>query len=350
MKRLLNERIAELFPGYFAMVMATGIVSVAASLEGITWFARALLWLNAPVYVVLVALTVARAIWHREPMARDLADHGRSPGFFTTVAGTCMLGTQLLVVQGDTETAELLWLAGAALWLVITYGFFTIVTVKEQKPPIQTGLNGSWLLAVVETQSIAVLGALLAPHQPPGSMRDVVLFVCLCMFFVGCLLYLVLITLILYRFIFFHLTPTEVAPPYWINMGAVAITTVAGASLLSASPLWPALDAMAPLLRGLTVAFWAIATWWIPLLIILGVWRHGYERMRITYDPQYWGLVFPLGMYTTATVRLAEILEIPLLRAAPRYFMLIAAFAWAATLTGLVHRLARGVRSARSAA
>jgi hypothetical protein len=51
--------IAELFPGYFALVMATGIVSIAAKLLGLQPLARLLLWINVPCYVLLSLLLVS---------------------------------------------------------------------------------------------------------------------------------------------------------------------------------------------------------------------------------------------------------------------------------------------------
>ncbi len=341
MKRWLDGRIAELSPSYFALVMATGIVSIAAQLEGNELLSRALLFFNVSAYAWLVVLTVARALRHRARLMADIMDHGRAPGFFTMVAGTSVLGTQLLMVHGGETAPWILWFTAAALWIVITYGFFTVVTIKQDKPPIETGLNGAWLLAVVATQSLAVLGPLLAHRQEPGPARDAVLLLCLSMFFVGCLLYVVLITLILYRFIFFRFTSVQLAPPYWINMGAVAITTVAASSILSAADLSPLLTELVPFLRGLAIAFWAIASWWIPLLVVLGIWRHGHERLRLAYDPQYWGIVFPLGMYTTATVRLAHALELPFLLAIPHVSVFVAIAAWSLTLYGLVRSLFR---------
>ena len=345
MRRFLDERVAGLFPGYFSLCMATGIVSIACWLEGMQRLARALLYLNVAAYALLVVLTIARVALYRERVKADLSDHGRAPGFLTTVAGTCVLGTQLLTIEGDLASSRVFWIAGAVLWAIATYGFFTIVTVKQDKPPIERGLNGSWLLLVVATQSVAVLGPLLAQHEAAGGLREAGLFFCLSMFFVGCLFYMALITLILYRFIFFRFTSVQLAPPYWINMGAVAITTVAGANLVDAAPLSPLLAALAPFLSGLTVAFWAIATWWIPLLLVLGVWRHGVEHLRLEYDPQYWGMVFPLGMYTTATLRLAAVLELPFLLAIPRYFVFVAILAWALTFAGLLYRVLRPARS-----
>ena len=54
--------LAGLSPAYFGMVMATGIVSLAAHLLAWPSIARALFQLNVVVYVVLWLLTVLRAI------------------------------------------------------------------------------------------------------------------------------------------------------------------------------------------------------------------------------------------------------------------------------------------------
>lgn len=81
------------------------------------------------------------------------------------------------------------------------------------------------------------------------------------------------------------------------------------------------------------------------MLVILGVWRHGIRRFPLRYDPLYWGAVFPLGMYTACTWRLAQAIEAPSLAAIPRVFIFIALAAWTLALGGLLARLARGLRS-----
>ena len=330
--------LAEMHPAYFALVMATGIVSLAAQLLGQRAVALALFALNLVFFAVLVVLAVLRVVRHRDRVIADLFHHGRSVGFFTVVAATEVVGSQFLFVAGWRTAALIAWIVGIALWLVLTYTIFTIITVKTNKPSLADGINGAWLLMVVAAQSVAVLGAQLAPGM---SAANGVLFFCLVVWLGGVMLYIWIIALIFYRYSFFPLSPSDLAPPYWINMGAAAISTLAGAMLVAAADRAPVVVMLLPFVRGLTLLWWATATWWIPMLFILGVWRHLYRRFPLAYDPLYWGAVFPLGMYTVCTARLARAVDAPVLVDIARVFVWIAYAAWLAVAVGLAGRLVR---------
>lgn len=344
----LDEGTASLNPAYFALVMATGIVSIAAQLEGLSATAWTLFILNIVFYIVLWFLTLIRLVRNFRNMTADLTSHTRGHGFFTMVAGTCVLGRQFEVIANDPGTAVVLWLIGLSLWCVFMYSFLAAVTVREPKPTLEAGLSGGWLLIVVSTQSIAVTGARIADHF--GSWTQPILFLTLAMYLVGFMLYIPIISLIFYRFLFFGLKPEELAPPYWINMGAMAITTLAGSILILEANHWILIQEILPFLKGLTLLFWATATWWIPLLVVLSVWRHGYRHVRLTYEPSYWGMVFPLGMYTACTFQIAKALDLQFLYTIPRAFVFIALFAWVVTFLGLCLQLIRQLAVPRLAA
>jgi tellurite resistance protein TehA-like permease len=324
--------VAAMHPAYFALVMATGIVSIAAHLTSMPRIGLGLFVLNIACYVGLWALTAVRLARHRDRVVADLLDHGRSVGFFTTVAATCVLGSQFLILGGMWRVGATLWFAGIVLWALVTYGVLTVLTVKSIKPPLAQGINGGWLLPVVAAQSVSVLGTQLAPGF--GAYQEHVLFFSLAMWLGGGMLYIWIISIIFYRYTFFPLLPSELAPPYWINMGAVAISTLAGALLVLAAPVSTLLTSMLPFLKGFALLFWSTATWWIPMLLILGTWRHVYQHFPVRYDALYWGAVFPLGMYTVSTIRLSQALDLPLLNAIAQKFVFVALFAWALVAAG----------------
>jgi tellurite resistance protein TehA-like permease len=342
--RTPDEGIAGLHPAYFALVMATGIVSIASELMEVPVVPKVLFALNLVFYPSLWAVTLVRAVRHRARLVADLSHHGRAVGFFTMVAATSVLGSQFIVIAGWPSAAFWLWVLGIVLYVVLVYSVFTILTVKEQKPPLAEGINGGWLVSVVAAQSVAALGAQLAPStiQP-----DRVLYFCLAMWLGGGMLYLWIIALIFYRYTFFTLAPSDLAPPYWINMGAAAISTLAGTLLIAASGQSPVIAQTLPFIRGLTLMWWATATWWIPMLLVLGAWRHVYRRFPLRYDPLYWGAVFPLGMYTAATVRLSRAVEAPYLMEIPRWFVWVALVAWGAAFLGMLTHTAKGALARR---
>jgi tellurite resistance protein TehA-like permease len=227
-----------------------------------------------------------------------------------------------------------------ALWFVLTYAIFAALTLKEDKPPLDKGINGGWLLAVVATQSLAVLAALLAGRLPQPWRLELNFFA-LSMWLWGGMLYTWMMSLIFYRYTFFRLAPDDLTPPYWINMGAMAISTLAGAQLIANAPDAPFLVALAPFLKGFTVLYWATGTWWIPMLLVLGVWRYVVKRFPVRYNALYWGAVFPLGMYSAATHRMAQVLQLDFLGGIAPVFLVVALAAWAAAFAGLVRQLLR---------
>lgn len=314
--------------------MATGALSIAFQLLQHEALAHVLFALNVVAYGALWALLVLRLVYFRARIVADLIDYARAPGFFTLVAGTCVLGTNIAVVVQLDGLATLLWEIGIVLWIVVMYSFFATVVTRAEKPDLESGINGAWLIAAVATQSVSVLGGMLAPSFAAPAVP---LFFCLIMYLVGCMLYLSIITLIFYRLTFIHLTSATFTPTYWINMGAVAITTLAGTTLISRAPLLPLLNDLLPFLEGFTLFFWAAATWWIPLLLILMVWRHVIMRYPFRYEPQYWAMAFPLAMYTTGTLRLADALRLDFLRTIPHGFVWVAALVWLTVFGGMMH-------------
>ncbi|MBI4537882.1 MAG: tellurite resistance/C4-dicarboxylate transporter family protein [Gemmatimonadetes bacterium] len=342
LRATIEGEVRNLAPAYFGLVMATGIVSIAAHSLEMELVAAGLFWFNLAAYGTLWLVTLWRIARYPRRLFHDLIDHNVGPGFFTVVAGTCILGSQFIVIREDYPAAIALWALGIVLWIPLTYAIFTAFTVKREKPTLAEGINGAWLLAVVATQSVANLSGQLSFHF--GAYKLLTNFFALSMWLWGGMLYIWMISLIFYRYTFFRFEPGDLSPPYWINMGAVAISTLTDSRLILNTPHAPFLKSILPFLEGFTIFFWATATWWIPMLAILAVWRHVYRRYPLTYHPLYWGAVFPLGMYTACTFQLGQAAPLPFLIPVAESFVYVAVSAWVLAFAGLLHTLVTTVR------
>ena len=170
------------------------------------------------------------------------------------------------------------------------------------------------------------------------------LFFCLAMWLGGGMLYVWIISLIFYRYTFFTLSPSDLAPPYWINMGAVAISTLAGTMLVAAAPRSPLLARAAAVREGLHAAVLGDGDLVDPDAGDPGRLASRLRRFPLRYDPLYWGAVFPLGMYTAATFRLAHALDVPLLQWVAPAFAIVALAAWLLAFAGLLRQLLSALR------
>jgi tellurite resistance protein TehA-like permease len=338
-KRSVLSCSKTLYPGYFALVMATGALSICSYFLQFKVLAALLLGAAFLAYSVLSILTVIRLFVYPKKIFIDLADHSRGPGFFTQVAASAILGAAFFVQNLYSAFSDFFWWLGLALWLLVMYSFFIIITVRPKKPTLTEGLNGAWLLAAVATQSMAVLSVLLAGNDA-GELKA---FIGLCFYFLGAILYLSIIPLILYRLTFLKVTVDSLTPPYWINMGAVAITTLAGATLVGhggSAVIQPFLG----FISGLTLLFWVAASWWIPLLLGLTVWRYGVHRYSFQYEPSLWSAVFPLAIYSTATWSLSKQLELVFLQPIAPLFFTLAMLTWLLTNIGFWRMVFRSFR------
>lgn len=332
--------LADMSPAYFALVMATGIVSITAFLMGRDAIAHVLFYLNIVQYSILCLLYGLRAWRYPRRFLGDMVSHRAGPGFFTIVAGTGILASQFLVIAKNTAMGLALWFLTLVLWVGLTYTIFMALIVRRNKPTLDKGIDGSWLLTVVATQAVSVSTGLLAARIEQPYRLELNLMA-LSMWLWGGMLYIWLISLIFYRYAFFRFSPDDLAPPYWINMGAMAISTLSGTQLILNAPHAPFLMSLLPFLKGFTVFYWATGTWWIPMLVLLAIWRYGFAHFPLHYDPLYWGAVFPLGMYAACTWQMDHALEFGFLSPLPRLFFWIAVVVWALTFAGMIRTITR---------
>ncbi|WP_291685549.1 tellurite resistance/C4-dicarboxylate transporter family protein [Bradyrhizobium sp.] len=327
-----DSQIATLYPGCFALVMATGIISNALFFEGQREWSAALFAVNLIAYPWLVLITILRLFRFRQAIRSDLFNPRLVFSFFTIVAGSDVFGVGLHL-RGFTTAALSLWLFALLVWFILIYFSFAVLTFLNTAHQANV-VHGGWLIAIVGTESLVILGTLIAPEV--GDLGRTVFVLIHMLWGVGLGLYGIFIVLFAHRIFFFDVGPDDVTPLLWVVMGAAAITTNAGSTLILTESGLPFLNSMRPFIDGVTLIMWAWATWWIPLLLLFGIWKHGICRVSLTYTPMFWSLVFPLGMYALASLRFSLAADFPPLRAISYSMVWVALAAWVATSAGLV--------------
>jgi tellurite resistance protein TehA-like permease len=334
---IAKTEIKTLSPSYFALVMATGIVSIASELQLHGGISAVLFWINNIAFLVLLTLLALRLVLFYRDIVTDLSSHAKGAGFLTLTAGACILGTSWAQAHNAPTAATFLWIVGMVTWTFLIFFFLGNVILATEKPSPEKGLNGTWFLLVVSTQSLSILVGTLSPHLPFSP--EVTLFFSLFDFLLGVMLYLILVPIVTYRLLFYPMKPEEVHPSYWINMGSAAITTLAGVTLLQNIQSNASFADLSSFVWGTALLFWCIASFWIPLLFIMEIWRYIIKRSPLNYTPAFWSMVFPLGMYSVCTWKLSEVMQPALLGMLAKVFFYVALIAWLLTFVALLFQL-----------
>jgi len=356
----IGNGLEALDPAYFGFVMSTGIVSIAFLELAVPVVARPLAVFNVACYALLLALFVIRTVTFPGRTLADLQDRTRHWGTLTFIVATNTVGVQFLFFFDMVAIAAALWTVAVVLTPPLLYYLFATEVIGASKADVSERIDGAFLLVIVCMQSLAVLGGLLA--EPLVGYGDAVVLLSMSYFGSGYVLYFVVVTVVTYRILDGPIRPDDWTGPYWITMGAAAITTLAGTTLGPRLEAFQGWEPYAPVIVGVTFLAWAIASWWIPLLLVIDVWkfltggpdgdppawvvllpwsRLGFGDRLHTYAPTAWGRVFPMGMYTASTLNLAGIGTFGLLSVIPAYWGWFALMVWALTFVGMSRALGR---------
>ncbi|WP_231740242.1 MULTISPECIES: tellurite resistance/C4-dicarboxylate transporter family protein [unclassified Mycobacterium] len=293
-------------PDAFAFVMATGIVSIAATDHGFVYVSDGLAVVAIVGLVVLMA--AAGVSWRGQPP--DIADPDVTIGMFTFVAACAVIDSRL------TSISAVVWTLGvlaAVAWLVVSALTARNMAARSWKE-LQERARGAWELGSVGTSGLAIVTVALA--RDTGS--HALLMIGAAIWLVAIAVYVLMTALILARAFAARLDPSGFEPDAWILMGAMAIATLAGDHLHRAG-----IDDV----RAMTIATWCVASLWILPLLYFGL-RHIQRAEARRFAAVWWAMVFPLGMYSAASHAMAVETGWPVLSGVSLTFFWIAFAAW----------------------
>jgi tellurite resistance protein TehA-like permease len=316
-------------PDVFAVVMATGIVAIAARDHGYWYIDTGLGLVALAAFAVLGLGFVIRVTTHPSRVVQLTRNPDVALRMFTFSAACIVLGEQ--VRSSPIATGALDGIAAAG-WCVLVP--LTVVDLWSRRTTqLREQAHGAWLLPSVATSGLAGATAQWAANAHATSL--VVVAAALVALAIG--IYLAVASLIVWQALSGPLHPDQIPPDSWILMGALAISALASSGLLAATR---ALDEPPPVVdfgRTLALVVWIAASLWVPVLLYAQMWRSDHLPGTLHYEGVWWSAVFPIGMYSAATSAVGAQLELPQLATVSLVFFWIAFTIFVLVGTGLVH-------------
>lgn len=306
---------ANITPNWFASVMGTGIVAIAAAslplqVPGLRLAATIMWALAGALLIGLLAATVIHWIFfratarghHMNPVMAQF--YGAPPMAMLTVgAGTVLLGTEVIGLDAALAIDTVLWVLGTLLGLAsaiaVPFLMFTRHAVDDDSA------FGGWLMPVVPPMVSAATGSLLLPHVPDGQLRLTMMLACYAMFGMSLIASLIVITLIWGRLARHKLPAATMVPTLWIVLGplgqAITAANLLGAAAVSvvAAPWSTALELFGVVI-GIPLLGFALL--WAALAIAATVRT---ARRILPFSLTWWSFTFPVGTCVTGVSALA---------------------------------------------
>jgi tellurite resistance protein TehA-like permease len=324
----------------FTLVMATGIVSIAAADAGQGWVAGVLRWVAAAALIVLLGLHAARALLHRHVSASEIAHPATVFDAFSLVAALAV--TAVALGPALTNAAlVVVWSCTALLWLAIVAATLGAL-VRHRGFGLVHFASGRWLLGVVSIESIAVLGVATSTATHDAALAGVALVA----WAAGVAVYPAIALTIVMRIHTRGWHALDITPDHWILMGALAICTLAAAGLATSTGTFTSIER-----SGFAVVAWA--TWSCAgalyvLLAVVTVRRLAVSTAARHADIRWWASVFPLGMYSACTFELFRVSTFAAQRDIAAVTFWPALGAWALATMMSLRAITRTVRQAHA--
>ncbi|ORE04253.1 hypothetical protein BCV72DRAFT_251349 [Rhizopus microsporus var. microsporus] len=266
----LVEIVRHFTPSWFSVTMGTGIVAILLQtfpfqFSGLQTIALVLFLFNVVIYSVFTIITVLRYV------------------LFPTIF--------FLMLQHPAQMP-----------------FYFIV---HHTHALET-MNGTWLLPIVPAVVTAASGGLLC-HYLDEQRGLIILIVSYVTMGIGILLALSIIVIYFYRLAVHKLPPKEVIISSLLPLGPLGqgaygmIQLGSGAQKLLGDRYIPGLGNVAYSLGFILALFlWGYGLWYLVVAIFsVGIT----VKHKIPFNMGWWGLTFPLGVYTAATLAIGKVLD-----------------------------------------
>mgnify|MGYP003433600076 FL=1 len=347
--------IRQFTPNWFTVSMGTGVVALIVSefpmLKALTWQLGTGLWyFNILLFVLFSVLYGLRWAFYPHE-AKQIFQHPSMSLFLGTIpmALATILNGFLKYGQpiyGDTavQIAQTLWYADVVLALLVAWAV-PFAMYRHQEHALQQ-MTAVWLLPIVACEVAASSGGLLLGHLAADTHAVAILLGSYVLWGVSVLPAFAILTILMLRLVLHKLPEKELAVSSWLALGPIGTAALALLVLGHQAPMLMAslglaqlgqLFQQAGILASLILLGFGL--WWLGIAVLTTLYH---AKQDLPFNLGWWGLTFPLGVYTLAILTLAQQLNLAFLYAVGYAFAAILMLLWSLVATKTAHGFYQG--------
>lgn len=338
--------IRQFTPNWFTVSMGTGVVALIVSefpmIKALTWQLGTGLWyFNILLFVLFSVLYGLRWAFYPHE-AKQIFQHPSMSLFLGTIpmALATILNGFLKYGQpiyGDTavQIAQTLWYADVVLALLVAWAV-PFAMYRHQEHALQQ-MTAVWLLPIVACEVAASSGGLLLGHLAADTHAVAILLGSYVLWGVSVLPAFAILTILMLRLVLHKLPEKELAVSSWLALGPIGTAALALLVLGHQAPTLMAslglvqlgqLFQQAGILASLILLGFGL--WWLGIAVLTTL---HHAKQDLPFNLGWWGLTFPLGVYTLAILTLAQQLNLAFLYAVGYAFAAILMLLWSLVAT-----------------
>ena len=341
-------------PSWFSVNMGTGIISILLhtvphKFDGQTIIATVVYVFNIVLFLVFLSLSVARYTLYPWVFAIMLKHSTQSLflGTFPMGLATIVNATVLIAVPAygswAIQLAWTLWWIDVVLSVSTCFGVPMVMFHQHQLSLDK--MTAAWLLPIVPTVVAAASGALVSTVLPPEHAL-ITLLVSYALWGIGMSLSFMIMAIYIHRLAVYKLPTSEVIVSAFLPLGPLGQGAFGIIEMSqSGRTVFPAVGFTGVAIAGEVVfvvstvvglVLWGFGAWWLV---------HGISSVsiriatsgRLKHNMGFWGFIFPLGVWTAATIALGTAIPSEAFNYLSIIFVVVLVILYLFVLAGSVH-------------
>jgi len=318
-----NQLIKHFSPMWFAASMGIGgtanlMYQLGSQANLFKVIGLILAGLNILVFIAMLIPWILRWFVHYDTVMSDVK-HPVSSNFFVTMPVAMMLiathvimmGSSYIGVSSAMTIAVILWSIGVVL--VLAFSITTTFNMMKQESIHPQMSNFSWFISPVASIVVPLLGNNLVKYYalfniPLASFLNVI---DIAFYGIGFLLFIILLSIVLNRFLFHQMPPAMVLPSFWIILGPIGVGTMSLMGIADASAILGLITDVQGI-HMLALALWGFGIWALVLISVITI--NYVKEGKIPFSISWWAFIFPLAAFTLSSLSIAQVTQVNVIK------------------------------------